>query len=51
MNQHVYHDTLEAKFFFWEYGIDASRVNFQHDNDPKHTTKLVKECFIQTTFQ
>ena len=28
---------------FSKNGVNASRVIFQHDNDPKHTTEAMKE--------
>ena len=28
---------------FPKYGINAYRVTFEHDNDPKYTTKPMKE--------
>ena len=36
MNQYVYHEILEANLYgtFSRYDINASRIIFQHDNDP-----------------
>src|SRR5205085_9202716 len=34
-----------------EYGMDASRVIFQHDNDPKHKAKSVQEWLDEQPFE
>lgn len=41
MNQYVYCEMLEANLYdtFSKYGINATKVICQHDNDPKYTTK------------
>ena len=48
MNQFVYCEILEFKLLdlnptFAKFGFNPRRVIFQHDNDPKHTVKTVKE--------
>jgi hypothetical protein len=45
LDKELYRDILKgelAQSMNW-YGLEASKVIFQHDNDPKHTSKLVKE--------
>lgn len=44
MNQYIYCEMLEANLYgtFSKYGINATKVTFRHDNDPKHTTKTMK---------
>ena len=43
-NQYVYCETLETKIYgiFSKFGINAFRVMFHQDNDPKRTTKTMK---------
>jgi hypothetical protein len=44
MDQHLYNTILEDELMAtieW-YGLDPSRVIFQHDNDSKHTAKSVR---------
>ena len=44
-NRHMYKFILEK--FLWStiqnYNLDPSRLTFQHDNDPKHTSKIVQK--------
>jgi hypothetical protein len=45
MDQHVYKQILQdylLQKIDW-YHLDAERVIFQHDNDPKHRAKSVQE--------
>ena len=46
MNQFVYCDILESKLLstFTKFGLNPTRITFQHDNDSKHIAKTVKEC-------
>ena len=41
--------------FLWSiihnYNLDPSRVAFQHDNDLKHTSKIVQEWVASQPFQ
>ena len=45
MDRHLYKIILEI--FLWStihnYNLDPSRSVFQHDNDPKHMSKIVQE--------
>ena len=44
MDQHLYKTILEEDLneTMEFYGLDPQEVIFQHDNDPKHTSKLAK---------
>src|SRR5262249_36116029 len=45
MDRHVYKDILKEELAatIEYYDMDPSKVIFQHDNDPKHTAKSVRE--------
>ena len=40
----IYREIFKATLYdiFSKYGINASKVIYQHDNDLKHTTKTMK---------
>ncbi|KAG1040338.1 hypothetical protein G6F43_012303 [Rhizopus delemar] len=56
MNKAMYKETLEGKLERTiEYGVDKvgferHQVIFQHDNDPKHTSKVVKEYLQKQSY-
>lgn len=53
MDQHLYKEILENELAdtidFYE--LDPEKLTFQHDNDPKHTAKSVKEYLSQEDFK
>ena len=53
MDRRVYKFILEI--LLWStiqtYNVDPSRLVFQHDNDPKHTSKVVQEWLASQPFQ
>jgi transposase len=53
MDADVYRHILETSFKdtleYW--GLSKQSVIFQHDNDPKHTSKKVKEWFVKEGIQ
>lgn len=53
MDQHLYRTILEKELmdtFDW-YELDPSNWMFQHDNDPKHTARSVKEWLEDQEFK
>ena len=53
MDQHQYKRILEEDVYetIEEYEMDATRVIFQHDNDPKHKAKSVQEWLGEQPFE
>ncbi len=53
MDQHLYKEILENELAdtidFYE--LDPEKLTFQHDNDPKHTAKSVKEYLSHEDFK
>ena len=53
MDRHMYTFILEN--FVWStmqnYNLDSSKSVFQHDNDPKHTNKIMQEWLASQPFQ
>jgi hypothetical protein len=50
MDKHLYKFILEI-FTIHNYNMDPSRLVFQHDNDPKHMSKIVQEWLALQPFQ
>ena len=52
MDKEVYKGILEDELLFTihHYDMDASKVIFQHDNDPKHKAKSVQEWLNKQPF-
>jgi hypothetical protein len=53
MDQHLYKEILEEellKTIEW-YELDANRIIFQQDNDPKHKAKLVQKWIAEQAFE
>ena len=44
--------TIEFGVRFWSQNLalNSTRIIFQHDNDPKHTTKTMKEWLLNQPF-
>src|SRR5262249_50686011 len=53
MDRHLYKKILEEDLYktIEEYEMDATRVIFQHDNDPKHKAKSVQEWLSEQPFE
>jgi transposase len=53
MDQHLYKEILEDDLLetIAYYNMDPAKVIFQHDNDSKHTAKLVQEWLNQQPFE
>lgn len=53
LDQHLYIDILKGELAstIEHYGLDETKITFQHDNDPKHTAKKVKEYLSDQTYE
>ena len=52
MNSQVYLDILDSQLLgtIERQGLDGVEVIFQHDNDPKHTSRLLQQWLGQEDF-
>ena len=52
MDQHLYKSILEDELvnMIKYYGLEADRVIFQYDNDPKHTAASVRSWLDEQSF-
>ena len=46
MNAYSYLDILKNNLFKSAHSMGLNEFIYQHDNDPKHTSKLIKKFFI-----
>jgi hypothetical protein len=53
MDQHMYKSIHEDQLFktIENYGLDAEKISFQHDNDPKHKARSVHEWLNGQPFE
>ncbi len=53
LDQHLYKSILEDELLntIEFYELDSTKVIFQHDNNPKHTAKSIKEWLKNQEFQ
>lgn len=48
MGEHVFYGTLEKDLELFMFEKILLNGIFQHDNDPKYNSRLVKQCHTQT---
>ena len=53
MDKYVYHEVLEMELMntIYMHGLREAIVIFQHDKDPKHTSKYVTNWLLAWKFQ
>ena len=53
MDKHVYREILEMELMntIHMHDLEKENIIFQHNNDPKHTSKYVKEWLLAQKFQ
>jgi hypothetical protein len=52
MDQYMYREILERELIhtLHAYNLDLANMIFQHDNDPKHTSKIVRHWLNSQEF-
>ena len=51
MNAYFYLDIIKNNLFKSAQSMGLNKFIYQHDNDPKHTSKLIKKFLLIKTYQ